>query len=73
MLLYPYFSTWAQYKRDVNQSIVIDFAQQIVSRGFEASSHIQIDDNWETCYGEGAFDPIKFPDPAGRSFILDQF
>ncbi|XP_021967900.1 myogenesis-regulating glycosidase isoform X2 [Folsomia candida] len=64
MLLYPYFSTWAQYKRDVNQSIVIDFAQQIVSRGFEASSHIQIDDNWETCYGEGAFDPIKFPDPA---------
>ncbi|OXA42081.1 SITS-binding protein [Folsomia candida] len=64
MLLYPYWSTWAQYKTAVNQSIVLDYADKIISYGFSSSSHIQIDDKWETCYGEGTFDPVKFPDPA---------
>lgn len=62
MLIEPLWSTWAEYKEDVNQSIVIDFAKRVVSEGFRNSSHIEIDDNWETCYGQVTFNPQKFPD-----------
>ena len=68
MLLRPFWSTWAQYKADVNQTIVLDFARKIQSEGFELSSHVEIDDNWETCYGEAVFDPAKFPDVKGMNF-----
>ncbi|XP_035704784.1 myogenesis-regulating glycosidase, partial [Folsomia candida] len=64
MLIRPLWSTWAQYKTDVNQSIVLDYANQVMSRGFELSSHIEIDDKWEPCYGQEEFDFNKFPDPA---------
>lgn len=63
MLIRPLWSTWAEYKVDVNQSIVLDFARKVVSEGFGNSSHIEIDDHWETCYGEEVFDPAKFPNP----------
>ncbi|CAL8070657.1 unnamed protein product [Orchesella dallaii] len=63
MLIRPLWSTWAQYKADVNQSIVLDFARRVVSEGFGNASHIEIDDNWEPCYGQETFDTVKFPDP----------
>ncbi|CAL8072572.1 unnamed protein product [Orchesella dallaii] len=63
MLVQPLWSTWAEYKTDVNQTIVLEFAKRVVSEGFGNSSHIEIDDNWETCYGQEAFSPTKFPDP----------
>jgi alpha-glucosidase len=63
MLTQPVWSTWAQYKADINASVVLDFGREIVARGFTASQ-LEIDDNWETCYGEAAFDPDRFPDPA---------
>ncbi|GAB6028996.1 hypothetical protein CHUAL_004785 [Chamberlinius hualienensis] len=59
----PIWSTWAVYKADINQSSVIDFARDINRRGFPVSQ-IEIDDNWETCYGEEQFKPSTFPDPA---------
>jgi len=64
MLIRPFWSTWAQYKTEVNQSIVLDFAKKIKEEGFEQSSHVEIDDHWETCYGEAVFNPAKFPDAA---------
>jgi len=65
MILYPFWSTWAQYKTNVNQTIVLDYARRIVSEGFQNNSHIEIDDHWESCYGERQFDTTKFPDPKG--------
>ena len=65
MLVQPFWSTWAQYKTSVNQTIVLDMARKVKSEGFELSSHIEIDDNWESCYGDATFNSEKFPDPAG--------
>lgn len=65
MLIEPLWTTWAQYHAEINQSIVIDYAKKLVEMGFQKSSHIEIDDNWESCYGEAAFHSDKFPDPKG--------
>lgn len=63
MFLQPLWSTWAQYHADIDQEIMIQLAQSLVEHGFSASSHVEIDDKWESCYGQEEFDPIKFPDP----------
>ena len=65
MLVEPIWSTWATYKTHVNQSVVLDLAQRLIQEGFRNSSHIEIDDHWETCYGDHVFGP-KFPDPSGE-------
>lgn len=64
MLIRPFWSTWAQYHQNVDQSIVLNFARRVISEGFELSSHIEIDDKWEACYGQESFDSQKFPDPS---------
>jgi hypothetical protein len=46
MMTYPVWSTWAQYKADINASVVLGFGHEIASRGF-AASQLEIDDNWE--------------------------
>lgn len=63
MMHKPIWSTWAQYKRDIDQQKVIEFAEQI---GANSLSHsvMGIDDRWSISYGELQFDPLKFPDPA---------
>jgi alpha-glucosidase len=63
MTLRPFFSTWAEHKTEVNQTVVLEYARRIISEGFELSSHIEIDDHWESCYGEREFNLNKFPDP----------
>jgi len=67
MLLHPLWCTWAQYKTDVNQEKVLEYASRVISEGFLNNSHIEIDDNWETCYGNEEFNLEKFPDPSGQS------
>lgn len=47
----------------INQSVILDFADQILSHGFN-NSQLEIDDNWEQEYGDAVFNPFKFPDPA---------
>ena len=63
MLTYPIWSTWALYKSSVNQSLVAEFARKIRDNGFNYGQ-LELDDRWETCYGQMAFDLVKFPDPA---------
>ena len=46
----------------MNQDRVLTFASQIQENGFN-NSQLEIDDRWETCYGELTFDTAKFPDP----------
>ena len=69
MLVEPIWSTWATYGGEVNQSAVLTMAHRIVKEGLSRSSHIEIDDIWEICYGDHAFGP-KFPDPVGTSVIV---
>lgn len=41
---------------------MLEFADAIQSNGFNCSQ-LEIDDRWETHYGDTDFDPVKFPDP----------
>ncbi|XP_049791615.1 myogenesis-regulating glycosidase-like isoform X2 [Schistocerca nitens] len=61
MTTHPIWSTWARYKKDINDAKVRQFASEIVELGF-SNSQIEIDDKWETCYGSLTFDSNKFPD-----------
>ena len=45
------------------------FAGNITTNGFN-NSQLEIDDKWETCYGDFTFDRVKFPDPKGMNDIL---
>lgn len=63
MMHKPIWSTWAQYKREIDQHKVLEFAEQIHANNL-SHSVMGIDDRWSVSYGELQFDPIKFPDPA---------
>ena len=67
MLKKPFWSTWAEYKESINQTLVLEMARRMVQEGYTNNSHVEIDDNWESCYGEAEFNTTKFPDPAGKS------
>ncbi|MEJ2759027.1 MAG: glycoside hydrolase family 31 protein, partial [Anaerolineales bacterium] len=57
----PVWTTWAQYKDEIDQATVLDFAHQIVDSGYPF--HVmEIDDRWQTQYGDFEFDPQRFPD-----------
>ena len=62
MFQYPIWSTWAEYKKDINEKIVLDFAQQINNHGFP-NAQIEIDEQWERYFGDSTFDLRKFPNP----------
>lgn len=62
MFRHPIWSTWARYKKLINTFFVSDFAKQILYYGFN-NSQLEIDDNWETCYGSAKFLNSSFSDP----------
>ncbi|MCL4140058.1 UNVERIFIED_CONTAM: hypothetical protein GTU68_009452 [Idotea baltica] len=64
MFTHPIWSTWAEFATEVNDSRVLSLAQDIIDNGFN-NSQFEIDDNWETCYGDATFNPERFPDPQG--------
>ncbi|KAK3583844.1 hypothetical protein CHS0354_022889 [Potamilus streckersoni] len=57
---YPIWSTWAQYHKDINQSIVNTFAHAIQRNNF-SHSQLEIDDDWTPKYGDMVFNESKFP------------
>jgi len=59
----PIWTTWAKYGSKVNQKKVLQFAEEIVSRGMQRSV-MEVDDRWQSLYGDLTFDLAKFPDPA---------
>lgn len=63
MMTDPVWSTWARYKTFITQNLTLQFASEIRRYGFN-DSQLEIDDNWETCYGELEFSSRKFPNPA---------
>jgi alpha-glucosidase (family GH31 glycosyl hydrolase) len=68
VLTSPIWTTWARYKAKVDQAKVLRYAQEIADRGLSRSV-MEIDDKWQTTYGDLAFDPRKFPDAVG---MVDQ-
>lgn len=60
----PIWTTWARYKTRVDQNKVLKFANEIVQRGLPRSV-MEIDDRWQSAYGDLEFDKKKFPDAAG--------
>lgn len=48
----------------VSEKKVRQFADEIVQRSM-ARSVMEIDDKWQSKYGDLSFDPKKFPDPNG--------
>lgn len=61
MVELPVWSTWAKFKTDINESVVLEFAESISSHLFPISQ-LDIDDRWESCYGSSTVDTHRFPD-----------
>ena len=64
MIKSPIWSTWARYKIYINESVILDYADEILANGF-SNSQLEIDDGYQTKYGDLEFDQDKFPDPKG--------
>ncbi|CAF3721591.1 unnamed protein product [Rotaria sp. Silwood1] len=62
MITEPIWSTWAQFKQNINTEKILNYAEEIVKRKFPRSQ-ICIDDNWTPHYGTLDFDRNKFPNP----------
>lgn len=62
MFRHPIWSTWARYKKEISQDVVLKFAEEIKDHDFSCCQ-IDIDDDWTSAYGDMFFNPKKFPDP----------
>ncbi|XP_020652095.3 myogenesis-regulating glycosidase [Pogona vitticeps] len=60
MFRFPIWSTWAVYRKEIDQRKLLDFAQTIRRHHFKYS-HMEIDDMYVQNYGDFDFDPAKFP------------
>lgn len=60
MIRHPIWSTWARYKANINESTVVQFSKEIQQYRFN-NSQLEIDDDWEVCYGALTFNKSKFP------------
>jgi len=60
----PVWTTWAHYKDKINQNIVLNFAHEITTNGFPYHV-LEIDDRWQSRYGDLEFDRERFPDARG--------
>ena len=71
MIQSPIWSTWARFKIFINESVILDYADEITSNGF-SNSQLEIDDGYQTKYGDFTFDPEKFSDPAAMVTTLHE-
>ena len=58
----PTWTTWARYKTEVSQTVVMQFADEIIQNGYPYCV-LEIDDRWQKHYGDIAFDAERFPNP----------
>ncbi|XP_065224574.1 myogenesis-regulating glycosidase-like [Planococcus citri] len=59
MIRYPIWSTWAKYKAAINTTVIMEYAN-LISESKLPNSQLEIDDNWETCYGSLTPNTDKF-------------
>lgn len=69
MVRHPIWSTWARYKADIDEKIVLKLADEIVANRFN-NSQFEIDDLWEVCYGSLTFNQTRFPNVGNLSRTL---
>ncbi|MFF3140912.1 TIM-barrel domain-containing protein [Streptomyces sp. NPDC057927] len=62
----PLWNSWAQFYTHVDQQKLLDYATELHDRGLDGHT-IQLDDKWESEYGNLTFDSTTFPDPKGLS------
>lgn len=62
----PLWNSWAQFYTDVDQAKLLDYAQKLHDDGIPGHT-IQVDDRWESEYGNLTFDTAKFPDARAMS------
>jgi alpha-glucosidase (family GH31 glycosyl hydrolase) len=58
----PIWTTWARYKTEIDQEKVMQYVAEIQAADFPLGT-LEIDDRWQTAYGDLQFDPTRFPDP----------
>jgi alpha-glucosidase len=71
MFTHPQYNTWIELMYDQNQTDVLQYAQQIVDRGYPPGV-LMIDDNWQEDYGNWEFSPRRFGDPKAMMARLHQ-
>ncbi|SEO91700.1 glycoside hydrolase family 31 protein [Actinacidiphila rubida] len=62
----PLWNSWAQYYTKVDQQKLLTYATELHDNGLDGHT-IQLDDRWESEYGNLTFNPATFPDPKGLS------
>ncbi|MEC3980093.1 glycoside hydrolase family 31 protein [Amycolatopsis sp. H20-H5] len=58
----PLWNSWAQYYRNIDQDKVLQWARELKTANV-AGHTVQLDDKWESNYGNMTFDAKTFPDP----------
>ena len=58
----PLWNSWAQYYRNIDQDKVVAWARDLKA-AHVAGHTVQLDDKWESNYGNLTFDAKTFPDP----------
>ncbi|MEV5954753.1 TIM-barrel domain-containing protein [Streptomyces sp. NPDC051987] len=62
----PLWNSWAQFYTKVDQQKLLNYATELHENGLDGHT-IQLDDRWESEYGNLTFDPTTFPDPKAMS------
>lgn len=62
----PVWNSWAQFYTHVDQEKLLDYAQDLHDHGLTGHA-LQLDDKWESAYGNLTFDPKAYPDPEAMS------
>jgi alpha-glucosidase len=57
----PQYNTWIELMYDQNQKDILNYAHQIISKGFNPGV-LMIDDNWQEDYGKWNFHEGRFSD-----------
>ncbi|MFI2640068.1 glycoside hydrolase family 31 protein [Streptomyces sp. NPDC018610] len=62
----PVWNSWAQFYTHVDQAKLLDYAQDLHDAGITGHA-LQLDDKWESNYGNMTFDARAYPDPKAMS------
>ncbi|MFI6460896.1 glycoside hydrolase family 31 protein [Streptomyces sp. NPDC050538] len=62
----PLWNSWAQFYTGVNQEKLLAYATALHDKGLGGHT-VQLDDKWESNYGNMTFDPKAYPDPKAMS------
>ena len=64
LFTHPQYNTWIELMYDQNESDILKYAEDIISKGYPPGV-LMIDDNWQEDYGKWEFSPRRFNDAKG--------